>query len=104
MDFTKDVASISFPDLAPAYNFEALNTAMSASTSSLVGFIKMVEVRKDYTDTAKMYHYSNYNDNPCFIVHKPQSNFFRVLLKDSLGDDLTDEAKPYCLILNFKKV
>ena len=75
MDFNKDVASISFPDLAPSYNFEALDTHMSASTSSLVGFLKMQEVRNNSTDSAKMYHYSNYNDNPCFIVNKPQNNF-----------------------------
>ena len=31
-------------------------------------------------------------------------NFFRVLLQDALGDALVDEPKPYCLILNFKKI
>lgn len=103
LDYNKDVQAIECPDLAVFNCYKAADTA-TAQTSATIGVVKLADPRKDYNDTARMYCYADFKDNPPIRVAKPKANFFTVRLIDATGAVLSENPGNYTLILHFEKV
>ena len=102
-DYDQDVQAIDCPDLTVFNSYKA-GDSVTAQTSSVIGKVKLADVRKDYNDLAKMYGYADFKDNPPVRVSKPKANFFAVRLLDVTGAVLTENPGNYVLILHFEKI